>query len=116
VDSTATHGHPVEYPAPSSKNETAARKSANEKIEEFIKANKGDREAEEEEERPSTQLQYEDPESAAYKERVMARMLGKKVDERRVKVKERVATIADGVGTGERPLRRRGRPPTGGLR
>jgi len=117
VDSTATHGHPVEYPSHSDAS-TAARKTANERIEEIMKAGNGDRESEArivgEEERPSTQLQYEDPESEAYKEQVMARMFGEKVDEK-VRKKERVPTIADGVG-GERPLRRRGRPPAGGLR
>lgn len=120
VDSTATHGHPVEYPAPAQSNNfapsavDAARQSANEKIEKFLKEGNGDREIEED--LPSsTQLQYEDPESREYKERVMARMLGEKIDEKRIRRKERVATIADG-DVGERPPRRRGRPPAGGLR
>ena len=112
VDSTATHGHPVEYPSHSDTS-TAARKTANERIEEIMKAGKEDREEVGDEERPSTQLQYEDPESEAYKERVMARMFGEK--EQKVRKKERLPTIADGIG-GERPLRRRGRPPAGGLR
>jgi DNA replication regulator DPB11 len=123
VDSTATHGNPLEYPphpsnsGPSTKDkdQDAARRSANERIEKFLREGN----VREEEEIPSsTQLQYEDPESREYKERLMARMLGEKIDEKRIRRKERVATIADGemaLGLGER-TRRRGRPSAGGLR
>ena len=129
VESTGTHGQLVEHaaglphsnPALSKKGsnpmseEDAARRTANEKIEKFLQEGNA-REEEEEEERPlGTQLQYEDAESREYKERVMARMLGKKVDEKKVHRRERVATIADGGLGVERP-RRRGRLPTGGLR
>jgi DNA replication regulator DPB11 len=132
VDSTATHGHAVEYPShshsnpsshnPSNKPSTAnteakdaARRSANEQIEKFLKEGNIGWDVGDDILPSSTQLQYEDPESREYKERVMARMLGEKVDEERIRGrrKERVATIGDG-DLGERPLRRRGRLPAGG--
>jgi DNA replication regulator DPB11 len=45
---------------------------------------------------PATQLQYDDPESKEYKERVMARMLGEKVDPKRKGLtKEKGITLGD---------------------
>jgi DNA replication regulator DPB11 len=120
VDSTATHGNPVEYPASHSNPSNDAskdRKSANariekEKIERFLAEGNG---VAEDDIPPSTQLQYEDPESREYKERIMARLMGEKVDEAVIqgRRKMRVATIAGGE-VAERPTRKRGRPPAGG--
>ncbi|KAG0648993.1 S-M checkpoint control rad4 [Hyphodiscus hymeniophilus] len=128
VDSTATHGNPVEYPAhgkPSIANlaneaSTDTHKSAQariekERIEKFLAEGNGIEEENESQPPSSTQLLYDDPESREYKERIMARMLGEKVDEAGIqgRRKMRVATISGGE-TGERSVRKRGRPPGGG--
>jgi DNA replication regulator DPB11 len=127
VDSTATHGHLVECLATFQSNSyspangpytdavNAGRRSANERIKKFLAEGNGS--TEEDELPPSTQLLYEDPESREYKERVMARLLGEKIDEEMIRGrrKSRVATISSG-DAGQRP-KRRGRPPAvGGFR
>ena len=126
VDSTATHGNPVEYPAHSSLAnpnpshntttdiESAKARMEQEKIDKFLAEGNG---VEEYDSLPpsSTQLMYEDPESREFKKRTMARLMGEKVDEADIqgRMKMRVATIANGE-LGERTGRRRGRPPAGG--
>jgi len=48
---------------------------------------------------PATQLNYVDPESVAYKERMMARMKGEKIEGRRILTKEKSITLGDISGT-----------------
>ncbi|RDL39505.1 uncharacterized protein BP5553_03845 [Venustampulla echinocandica] len=83
VDSTATHGHPVEYPSGVTDERMALLLA-------------GDRSApgEGDGQPPPTQLQYEDPESNEVTERVMARMLGETVPRKKGN-KERAVTIGD---------------------
>jgi len=57
---------------------------------------------------PATQLNYEDPESVTYKERMMARMKGEKIEGRRILTKEKSVTLGDISGaTGMRPRARK---------
>ncbi|EKD19910.1 BRCT domain-containing protein [Drepanopeziza brunnea f. sp. 'multigermtubi' MB_m1] len=97
VDSTATHGHPVEYPPHNSNDQTA-----NEKIQMLLNGDKAP--AGVERQPPATQLQYEDPESTEAREMVMAKMRGEKV-QRRSGIKEKAITLGD-VGQLGRPTRR----------
>ncbi|TVY58436.1 S-M checkpoint control protein rad4 [Lachnellula cervina] len=87
VDSTATHGHPVEYPPYDS--------GTNEQMEMLMN---GDRNTHKsgDSQPPPTQLQYEDPESEAVSERVMARMLGENAPPpKRKGLREKAVTIGD---------------------
>jgi DNA replication regulator DPB11 len=87
VDSTATHGHPVEYPPYNSE--------ANEQMEMLINGDKITHKAGDSQP-PPTQLQYEDPESEAVSERVMARMLGENAPPpKRKGLREKAVTIGD---------------------
>jgi DNA replication regulator DPB11 len=86
VDSTATHGHPVEYPS--------YNNSANTQMEMLINGDKNTHKSGDSQP-PPTQLQYEDPESEAVTERVMARMLGENAPPKRKGVKEKTVTIGD---------------------
>ena len=129
VDSTATHGNPVDYPGASqsfsnpnnnaSKDtcQSAKARMEQERIKKFL-AEGNDLEDNNVSAPSSTQLQYEDPESRDFKERIMAKLMGGKIDEAGIRGRNqmRVATIAAG-GFGERTVRSRGRPPGGaGLR
>ncbi|KAH8801594.1 BRCT domain-containing protein [Xylogone sp. PMI_703] len=83
VDSTATHGNAVEWNSLSGQIK--------------FQGADGDRgpsatENEEENQPPLTQIQYDDPDSKEFKERVMARMRGEKVD---TKKREKAMTIGD---------------------
>jgi len=86
VDSTATHGHPVEYPSNNN--------SANTQMEMLINGDKNTHKSGDSQP-PLTQLNYEDPESEAVTERVMARMLGQNAPPKRKGVKEKTVTIGD---------------------
>jgi DNA replication regulator DPB11 len=57
---------------------------------------------------PSTQLQYEDPDSTEAREIVMARMMGEKVQPKKTGLKERAVTVGDLTDT-SRTTRRAGR-------
>jgi len=110
VDSTATHGNPVEYPAPpgstTSNQPTLSEKdkTANEKIEMLMNGDKfvG---KDVDSQPPPTQLQYEDPDSTEAREMVMARMKGEKAQ--RKGLKEKAVTIGDFVE--KKKVTRRGR-------
>ncbi|TVY35341.1 S-M checkpoint control protein [Lachnellula subtilissima] len=87
VDSTATHGNPVEYPPYDS--------GTNEQMEMLMNGDRITHKAGDSQP-PPTQLQYEDPESEAVSERVMARMLGEKAPPpKRKGLKEKAVTIGD---------------------
>lgn len=83
VDSTATHGHPVEHPSA----------VTDERMALLLAGDRGAH-AEGDSQPPPTQLDYDDPESNEVTERVMARMLGEAVP-RKKGVKERAVTIGD---------------------
>jgi DNA replication regulator DPB11 len=106
VDSTATHGNPVEYP--SNTNNSGKAASGQTEIEHLIAGHDRNKEKELESQPSSTQLQYDDPESKEYKERVMARMLGEKVDPKTRKglTKEKGLTLGD-ISEGLKPRVRR---------
>lgn len=97
VDSTATHGHPVEYPPHNSNDQTA-----NERIQMLLTGDKPPDGIESQP--PATQLQYEDPDSTEARQAVMAKMRGEKV-QRRSGVREKAITLGD-LGDVGRPTRR----------
>ncbi|KAK6581471.1 hypothetical protein PZA11_006162 [Diplocarpon coronariae] len=87
VDSTATHGCPVEYPPQIQNDQTA-----NERIQMLLN---GDRPPEGVgSQPPATQLQYEDPDSTEAREIVMAKMRGEKV-QKRSGMREKTITLGD---------------------
>ncbi|RKF79785.1 S-M checkpoint control protein rad4 [Golovinomyces cichoracearum] len=92
VDSTATHGHPVQWISNSSD------QTANERIEMLIN---GDRTLTniDENNLPSTQLQYEDPDSTVARELIMARMRGEVVDIEKLKILNKKETVGIFDGT-----------------
>jgi DNA replication regulator DPB11 len=93
VDSTATHGHPVEYPPYDSRNPRAGP-TANEQNELLLHGN-GAVNKDVDSQPPSTQLQYEDPDSTEAREMVMARMMGEKVQPKKYSLKEKAITVGD---------------------
>jgi len=112
VDSTATHGNPVEYPTQSNPGKLGSGQAGAERksIEPFMNA-ENDRTIDNnvDSQPPATQLQYDDPESKEYKERVMARMLGEKVDTKRAGLtKEKTLTLGDIQNTMAKSRTRRG--------
>jgi DNA replication regulator DPB11 len=110
VDSTATHGHPVEYPPYNPRNR-GSEQTANEQIELLLHGN-GHVNKDVDSQPPSTQLQYEDPDSTEAREIVMARMMGETVQPKKSGLKEKAVTVGDFVDK-SRTTRRTGR---GGLR
>ncbi|RKF79060.1 S-M checkpoint control protein rad4 [Golovinomyces cichoracearum] len=92
VDSTATHGHPVQWISNSSD------QTANERIEMLIN---GDRTLTNNDENnpPSTQLQYEDPDSTVARELIMARMRGEIVDVEKLNIMNKKETVGIFDGT-----------------
>jgi DNA replication regulator DPB11 len=92
VDSTATNGHPVEYPTYHLGN-PGSDQTANEKIE-LLMHGGGHVEKDVDSQPPSTQLQYEDPDSTEAREMVMARMMGEKVQPKKG-MKEKAVTVGD---------------------
>jgi DNA replication regulator DPB11 len=117
VDSTATHGNPVEQSSHSiGLAKTFSEQSVAEQnhIEHFMSAgNDRTLEKDVDSQPPSTQLQYDDPESKEYQERVMARMKGEKVEGRKAPVKERSITLGDVTEQQLRQRARRSRAPPG---
>lgn len=131
VDSTATHGNPVEWgnsaPKPVSIPRLPTNKSSSAvatSIEDFMQEDKR-RTFNEDSQPPATQVSYVDPESEEQRERVMAKMRGERVERTtRGKGKGRSMTIGGSVGLGigiggavaEKKGRGRGRPAKAGLR
>ncbi|KAK0128600.1 hypothetical protein ONS95_000563 [Cadophora gregata] len=97
VDSTATHGHPVEYPPYNDS-------TPNDRIQMLLNGDKSTEDVDSQP--PATQLQYEDTESKEAREVLMAKMRGEKID--RKGLKERVVTLAD-FADQPRSTRRTGR-------
>ncbi|KAH7342735.1 hypothetical protein BKA65DRAFT_552354 [Rhexocercosporidium sp. MPI-PUGE-AT-0058] len=87
VDSTATHGHPVEYP-PYNNDSTP-----NDRIQMLLNGDKPTEAADSQP--PATQLQYEDTDSNEAREVLMAKMRGQKVE--RKGLKEKTVTLGDYV-------------------
>jgi DNA replication regulator DPB11 len=81
VDSTATHSNGVDA-APTKDNQLAIFLNGDRSMDKDVDSQP-----------PSTQLQYEDPESAEVTERVMARMLGEKLPLKRTGLKKKAITI-----------------------
>jgi len=106
VDSTATHGHPVQYP-PSNSGIAGSDHTANEQIELLLHGNNHFNK-DVDSQPPSTQLQYEDPDSTEAREIVIARMMGEKVKPKKSALKERAVTVGDLTDT-SRTTRRAGR-------
>lgn len=101
-----SHGHPVQYPS--------GHEKTNEQIELLVNGDKNEVENMESQ-APSTQLQYDDPESTTAREIVMARSKGEKIDLKKIGLKERAATLGDFAPIG-RTRRRTGRDRGGALR
>lgn len=88
VDSTATHGNAVEWNAGQSNSNILAGSGSLR-----FQGADGDRAQEEDEKLPPpTQIQYDDPDSKDFKEQVMARMMGEKLDPKK---REKAVTIGD---------------------
>ncbi|KAH6680556.1 BRCT domain-containing protein [Halenospora varia] len=87
VDSTATHGHPVEYPP------NHPKAATNEQMDFLLN---GDKNAHNDvnSQPPATQLQYDDPDSNDVAERIRARLEGEKLPSRKG-IKEKALTISD---------------------
>ncbi|KAG4435803.1 hypothetical protein IFR05_008724 [Cadophora sp. M221] len=94
VDSTATHGHPVEYPPYNDS-------TPNDRIQMLLNGDKPTEAVDSQP--PATQLQYEDTESNEAREVLMAKMRGQKVE--RKGLKEKTVTLGDYVEQ-PRPTRR----------
>jgi DNA replication regulator DPB11 len=106
VDSTATHGHPVQYPPYDPRNPRSEH-TANEQIDLLLHGN-GHLNEDEDSQPPSTQLQYEDPDSTEAREMVMARMMGGKVQPKKTGLREKAVTVGDFMEK-SRATRRAGR-------
>jgi DNA replication regulator DPB11 len=106
VDSTATHGHPVQY-STYIKPGGGSDQTANERIEMLIN---GDRNINKDidSQPPATQLEYDDPDSTEARNMLMARMMGEKLDTGRKAIKEKAVTVGDFVGK-PRTTRRSGK-------
>jgi len=108
IDSTATHGNPVEYPRASINEKPAV---VDDEYEDFMSL-RGSRRALEYEDNqpPLTQLQYEDPESKEHRNKVMAIMEGKEIDPTRSGLtKEKSRTIGDLVEEKPKTRTRKGK-------
>ncbi|RKF62272.1 S-M checkpoint control protein rad4 [Erysiphe neolycopersici] len=88
VDSTATHGDPVQWFSNSSD------QTANERIEMLLNGDRAWMPNIENNNLPSTQLQYEDPDSTVAREVIMARMRGEVIDFETVKKLENKRTMS----------------------
>ncbi|POS84026.1 hypothetical protein EPUL_005711, partial [Erysiphe pulchra] len=88
VDSTATHGDPVQWLSNSSD------QTANERIEMLLNGDRAWMPNIEINNLPSTQLEYEDPDSTVAREVIMARMRGETVDFEMVKKLENKRTMS----------------------
>lgn len=121
VDSTATHGRPVQYP-PYSNNSahTEASETANDQVRKFANASDDRNRDATNSPPPATQLQYDDPESKEYQEKARAKMMGEKFDKeqgRKTRAKEKSITLGDVSGavvsTRQNTRPKRERPPPG---
>lgn len=92
----------------------SGHEKTNEQIEMLVNGDKNEAENMESQP-PSTQLQYDDPESTTAREIVMARSKGEKIDPKKIKPKERAVTVGDFAPMG-RTTRRAGRDRGGTLR
>lgn len=106
VDSTATHGHPVEYPPYHPRNRGLDH-TATEQIELLLHGGENVN-TNVDIQPPSTQLQYEDPDSTEARKMVMARMLGETVVPKKKGLKEKAVTVGDFMDT-SRTTRRTGK-------
>ncbi|KAH8672514.1 BRCT domain-containing protein [Tricladium varicosporioides] len=86
VDSTATHGHPVEYPP------SHPKAAKNEQMDFLLNGDKNAHNVDSQP--PATQLQYDDPDSNDVAERIRARLEGEKLPSRK-SIKEKALTISD---------------------
>lgn len=120
VDSTATHGRPVQYP-PYSNNSghTETSETTDERIKKFANAS-DDRNKDASHSPPPapTQILYEDPEGKEYQERARAKMMGEKFDDgegRKTRLKEKSITLGDvsaaAIGTRQKTRSRREKAP-----
>ena len=100
----------MEYPPYNPRNR-GSEQTANEQIELLLHGN-GHVNKDVDSQPPSTQLQYEDPDSTEAREIVMARMMGETVQPKKSGLKEKAVTVGDFVDK-SRTTRRTGR---GGLR
>jgi DNA replication regulator DPB11 len=100
----------VQYPPYDPRNPRSEH-TANEQIDLLLHGN-GHLNEDEDSQPPSTQLQYEDPDSTEAREMVMARMMGEKVQPKKTGLKEKTVTVGDFMEK-SRATRRVGR---GGLR
>jgi DNA replication regulator DPB11 len=113
VDSTATHGRPVEYPPYSNgPGKREVSETANDEVRKFANASTDrNMESNTDSPPPATQLQYDDPESKEYQKRAMAKMMGEKfqrADGPRTRLKEKSITLGD-VADATVGARQRGR-------
>lgn len=121
VDSTATHGRPVQYPSFSNASvRTEASETANEQIKKFANASNDRNRVNPDSPPPATQLQYDDPESKEYQERALAKMMGEKFDKEdglKARMREKSITLGDVsdsvVGTRHKSRPKRDRAPPG---
>lgn len=120
VDSTATHGNPVEYPkTPHAGIERLPSIDDHNEYDDFMEpeSNRGRKtNTNDDTQPPPTQLQYEDPESIEYRARAIAMMEGKDVDaapgQKRKGMKERSKTIGDLVEEKQPRTRRKQKATT----
>lgn len=120
VDSTATHGRPVQYPPYSNvPDHKEVAEAVDEQIKKFANASADRNRESADSPPPATQLQYDDPESHEYQERARAKMKGEKfeMDEgRKTRLKEKSITLGDvsdavaGARQKSRPRRDRAAP------
>jgi DNA replication regulator DPB11 len=120
VDSTATHGRPVQYPPYSNASgHTEISETTNEQVKKFANASTDRNRDSTDSPPPATQLQYDDPESKEYQEKAMAKMMGEKFDKgeaRKTRLKEKSITLGDisdavvGARQKSRPKRDRAAP------
>ena len=99
VDSTATHGRPVQYPPYSNASDhTELAKATDEQIKKFANASADRNRENTDSPPPATQLQYDDPESHEYQERALAKMNGENFEMgegRKMRLKEKSITLGD---------------------
>jgi len=111
VDSTATSGHPADYPP------TLKDQMSNERMEMLLNNEDRNRIHNDESQLSMTQLQYVDTDALEARELVLARMMGESDEgrQRRNGLKEKAVTMADLVGS-VNPKRSSKRSGKGGLR
>ncbi len=111
VDSTATHGNPVERLRDSTG--SLAGQTANERMQMLMEGDKYTGK-DVDSQPPPTQLQYEDPDSTEAREMVMAKMKGEKVEKKRGRPLKKSATMGD-FNIKPRAMRKTGRDKGRGM-